>query len=115
MSKALDIALPTSPEAVLAFSPITATWYMLRMWTQTCWGFPDKQKRARKYFEERIWMEQNTDVAYSYSPPSDEEEVLEYVKEGDQTIFIAATGLFEEKWDIRPLNLEATKKFGYGS
>jgi len=58
-------------------------------------------------------MELNTDVAYVYSPPSDEEEVLEYVREGDQTIFVAATGIFDEEWNIRLLNPDATRRFGY--
>jgi len=58
-------------------------------------------------------MERNTDVSYSFTPPSDEEEALEYVKEGDQTIFIGAIGIFDDEWNITPLNSEATKKFGY--
>jgi len=63
--------------------------------------------------QSREYLERHTDILFGQMPDPYEREVVETVSEGDQTIFVAATGKFGEGWEILPINHDATTNFGY--
>src|SRR5947207_12680222 len=69
-------------------------------------------KRAERAYRNRQKMEADSDILISDSGFADIEEVLETVIEDDRIVFVAATGQFDNDWNIAVLQPELIPKFG---